>query len=145
MNHTAKQLLSIGLISLTLSACATNYNAQAPAADAHASLGKITQKQTIQQYAERRTSPVDVSVGVGGGGSHIGWGINFGLNQILNMGQLSSPEYMYRYTVQTTPNETFVVQTGDEFNVNDCVTVWQRANDATYPRIRINSSCTLPR
>lgn len=144
MNRTLTQTLGIGLISLTLAACATNNNSKTPAADARASLGKITQKQTIQQYSERRNSPVDVSVGVGGGGSHVGWGINFGLNQILNMGQLSSPEYMYRYTVQTNPNETFVVQTGDEFNVNDCVTVWQRSNDATYPRIRANSSCTLP-
>ena len=102
------------------------------------------QKQTIQQYSQRRSSPVDVSVGVGGGG-HVGWGVNVGLGQIFNLGQISSPEVMYRYTVQTNPNETFIVQTGDEFNVNDCVTLWQRTNDATYPRIRINSSCTLPR
>ena len=78
-------------------------------------------------------------------GGHVGWGVNVGLGQIFNLGQISSPEVMYRYTVQTNPNETFIVQTGDEFNVNDCVTLWQRTNDATYPRIRINSSCTLPR
>lgn len=143
MNRTSKHLLSIAILSLTLSACATNTNSQTPAPDARASLGKITEKQTIRQYAERRTSPVDVSVGVGGGGGHIGWGINFGLAQILNIGQLSSPETLYRYTVQTSPSESLVIQTSDEFNVKDCVTVWQRANDASYPRIRINSSCTL--
>ena len=145
MNTRLTQIFSIGLISLTLVACAaTDSNSKSPAADARASLGKITQKQTIQQYSQRRSSPVDVSVGVGGGG-HVGWGVNVGLGQIFNIGQLSSPEVMYRYTVQTNPNETFIVQTGDEFNVNDCVTLWQRSNDATYPRIRINSSCTLPR
>ena len=145
MNTRLTQILSIGLISLTLVACAaTDSNSKSPAADARASLGKITQKQTIQQYSQRRSSPVDVSVGVGGGG-HVGWGVNVGLGQIFNLGQISSPEVMYRYTVQTNPNETFIVQTGDEFNVNDCVTLWQRTNDATYPRIRINSSCTLPR
>jgi len=144
MNTRLTQIFSIGLISLTLVACAaTDSNSKSPAADARASLGKITQKQTIQQYSQRRSSPVDVSVGVGGGG-HVGWGVNVGLGQIFNLGQISSPEVMYRYTVQTNPNETFVVQTGDEFNVNDCVTVWQRSNDATYPRIRANSSCTLP-
>ena len=145
MNTRLTQIFSIGLISLTLVACAaTDSNSISPAADARASLGKITQKQTIQQYSQRRSSPVDVSVGVGGGG-HVGWGVNVGLGQIFNLGQISSPEVMYRYTVQTNPNETFIVQTGDEFNVNDCVTLWQRTNDATYPRIRINSSCTLPR
>ena len=145
MNTRLTQIFSIGLISLTLVACAaTDSNSKSPAADARASLGKITQKQTIQQYSQRRNSPVDVSVGVGGGG-HVGWGVNVGLGQIFNLGQISSPEVMYRYTVQTNPNETFIVQTGDEFNVNDCVTLWQRTNDATYPRIRINSSCTLPR
>ena len=145
MNTRLTQIFSIGLISLTLTACAaTDSNSKSPAADARASLGKITQKQTIQQYSQRRSSPVDVSVGVGGGG-HVGWGVNVGLGQIFNLGQISSPEVMYRYTVQTNPNETFIVQTGDEFNVNDCVTLWQRTNDATYPRIRINSSCTLPR
>ena len=145
MNTRLTQIFSIGLISLTLVACAaTDSNSKSPAADARASLGKITQKQTIQQYSQRRSSPVDVSVGVGGGGN-VGWGVNVGLGQIFNIGQLSSPEVMYRYTVQTNPNETFIVQTGDEFNVNDCVTLWQRTNDATYPRIRINSSCTLPR
>jgi Tfp pilus assembly protein PilW len=145
MNTRLTQIFSIGLISLTLVACAaTDSNSKSPAADARASLGKITQKQTIQQYSQRRSSPVDVSVGVGGGG-HVGWGVNVGLGQIFNLGQISSPEVMYRYTVQTNPNETFIVQTGDEFNVNDCVTLWQRTNDATYPRIRINSSCTLPR
>ena len=145
MNTRLPQIFSIGLISLTLVACAaTDSNSKSPAADARASLGKITQKQTIQQYSQRRSSPVDVSVGVGGGG-HVGWGVNVGLGQIFNLGQISSPEVMYRYTVQTNPNETFIVQTGDEFNVNDCVTLWQRTNDATYPRIRINSSCTLPR
>ena len=144
MNTRLTQIFSIGLISLTLVACAaTDSNSKSPAADARASLGKITQKQTIQQYSQRRSSPVDVSVGVGGGG-HVGWGVNVGLGQIFNLGQISSPEVMYRYTVQTNPNETFIVQTGDEFNVNDCVTVWQRSNDATYPRIRANSSCTLP-
>ena len=145
MNTRLTQIFSIGLISLTLVACAaTDSNSKSPAADARASLGKITQKQTIQQYSQRRSSPVDVSVGVGGGG-HVGWGVNVGLGQIFNLGQISSPEVMYRYTVQTNPNETLIVQTGDEFNVNDCVTVWQRTNDATYPRIRANSSCTLPR
>ena len=145
MNTRLTQIFSIGLISLTLVACAaTDSNSKSPAADARASLGKITQKQTLQQYSQRRSSPVDVSVGVGGGG-HVGWGVNVGLGQIFNLGQISSPEVMYRYTVQTNPNETFIVQTGDEFNVNDCVTLWQRSNDATYPRIRINSSCTLPR
>ena len=145
MNTRLTQIFSIGLISLTLVACAaTDSNSKSPAADARASLGKITQKQTIQQYSQRRSSQVDVSVGVGGGG-HVGWGVNVGLGQIFNLGQISSPEVMYRYTVQTNPNETFIVQTGDEFNVNDCVTLWQRTNDATYPRIRINSSCTLPR
>ena len=145
MNTRLTQIFSIGLISLTLVACAaTDSNSKSPAADARASLGKITQKQTIQQYSQRRSSPVDVSVGVGGGGN-VGWGVNVGLGQIFNLGQISSPEVMYRYTVQTNPNETFIVQTGDEFNVNDCVTLWQRTNDATYPRIRINSSCTLPR
>ena len=145
MNTRLTQIFSISLISLTLVACAaTDSNSKSPAADARASLGKITQKQTIQQYSQRRSSPVDVSVGVGGGG-HVGWGVNVGLGQIFNLGQISSPEVMYRYTVQTNPNETFIVQTGDEFNVNDCVTLWQRTNDATYPRIRINSSCTLPR
>ena len=145
MNTRLTQIFSIGLISLTLVACAaTDSNSKSPAADARASLGKITQKQTIQQYSQRRSSTVDVSVGVGGGG-HVGWGVNVGLGQIFNLGQISSPEVMYRYTVQTNPNETFIVQTGDEFNVNDCVTLWQRTNDATYPRIRINSSCTLPR
>ena len=145
MNTRLTQIFSIGLISLTLVACAaTDSNSKSPAADARASLGKITQKQTIQQYSQRRSSPVDVSVGVGGGG-HVGWGVNVGLGQIFNLGQISSPEVMYRYTVQTNPNETFIVQTGDEFNVNDCVTLWQRTNDATYQRIRINSSCTLPR
>ena len=145
MNTRLTQIFSIGLISLTLVACAaTDSNSKSPAADARASLGKITQKQTIQQYSQRRSSPVDVSVGVGGGG-HVGWGVNVGLGQIFNLGQISSPEVMYRYTVQTNPTETFIVQTGDEFNVNDCVTLWQRTNDATYPRIRINSSCTLPR
>ena len=145
MNTRLTQIFSIGLISLTLVACAaTDSNSKSPAADARASLGKITQKQTIQQYSQRRSSPVDVSVGVGGGG-HVGWGVNIGLGQIFNLGQISSPEVMYRYTVQTNPNETLIVQTGDEFNVNDCVTVWQRTNDATYPRIRANSSCTLPR
>ncbi len=145
MNTRLTQIFIIGLISLTLVACAaTDSNSKSPAADARASLGKITQKQTIQQYSQRRSSPVDVSVGVGGGG-HVGWGVNVGLGQIFNLGQISSPEVMYRYTVQTNPNETFIVQTGDEFNVNDCVTLWQRTNDATYPRIRINSSCTLPR
>ena len=145
MNTRLTQIFSIGLISLTLVACAaTDSNSKSPAADARASLGKITQKQTIQQCSQRRSSPVDVSVGVGGGG-HVGWGVNVGLGQIFNLGQISSPEVMYRYTVQTNPNETFIVQTGDEFNVNDCVTLWQRTNDATYPRIRINSSCTLPR
>ena len=145
MNTRLTQIFCIGLISLTLVACAaTDSNSKSPAADARASLGKITQKQTIQQYSQRRSSPVDVSVGVGGGG-HVGWGVNVGLGQIFNLGQISSPEVMYRYTVQTNPNETFIVQTGDEFNVNDCVTLWQRTNDATYPRIRINSSCTLPR
>ena len=145
MNTRLTQIFSIGLISLTLVACAaTDSNSKSPAADARASLGKITQKQTIQQYSQRRSSPVDVSVGVGGGG-HVGWGVNVGLGQIFNLGQISSPEVMYRYTVQTNPNETLIVQTGDEFNVNDCVTLWQRTNDATYPRIRINSSCTLPR
>ena len=145
MNTRLTQIFSIGLISQTLVACAaTDSNSKSPAADARASLGKITQKQTIQQYSQRRSSPVDVSVGVGGGG-HVGWGVNVGLGQIFNLGQISSPEVMYRYTVQTNPNETFIVQTGDEFNVNDCVTLWQRTNDATYPRIRINSSCTLPR
>ena len=145
MNTRLTQIFSIGLISLTLVACAaTDSNSKSPAADARASLGKITQKQTIQQYSQRRSSPVDVSVGVGGGG-HVGWGVNVGLGQIFNLGQISSPEVMYRYTVQTNPNETFIVQTGDEFNVNDCVTLWQRTNDAIYPRIRINSSCTLPR
>ena len=145
MNTRLTQIFSIGLISLTLAACAaTDSNSKSPAADARASLGKITQKQTIQQYSQRRSSPVDVSVGVGGGGN-VGWGVNVGLGQIFNLGQISSPEVMYRYTVQTNPNETFIVQTGDEFNVNDCVTLWQRTNDAAYPRIRINSSCTLPR
>ena len=145
MNTRLTQIFSIGLISLTLVACAaTDSNSKSPAADARASLGQITQKQTSQQYSQRRSSPVDVSVGVGGGG-HVGWGVNVGLGQIFNLGQISSPEVMYRYTVQTNPNETFIVQTGDEFNVNDCVTLWQRTNDATYPRIRINSSCTLPR
>ena len=145
MNTRLTQIFSIVLISLTLAACAaTDSNSKSPAADARASLGKITQKQTIQQYSQRRSSPVDVSVGVGGGG-HVGWGVNVGLGQIFNLGQISSPEVMYRYTVQTNPNETFIVQTSDEFNVNDCVTLWQRTNDATYPRIRINSSCTLPR
>ena len=145
MNTRLTQIFSIGLISLTLVACAaTDSNSKSPAADARASLGKITQKQTLQQDSQRRSRPVDVSVGVGGGG-HVGWGVNVGLGQIFNLGQISSPEVMYRYTVQTNPNETFIVQTGDEFNVNDCVTLWQRTNDATYPRIRINSSCTLPR
>ena len=145
MNTRLTQIFSIVLISLTLAACAaTDSNSKSPAADARASLGKITQKQTVQQYSQRRNSPVDVSVGVGGGG-HVGWGVNVGLGQIFNLGQISSPEVMYRYTVQTNPNETFIVQTSDEFNVNDCVTLWQRTNDATYPRIRINSSCTLPR
>lgn len=142
MNRTSKHLLGIAILSLTLSACATNSNSQAPAPDARASLGKITDKQTIRQYSERRTSPVDVGVSVGGGG-HVGWGVSFGLAQILNIGQLSSPEVLYRYTVQTAPKESMVIQSGDEFNINDCVTVWQRANDATYPRIRINNSCTL--
>ena len=125
MNTRLTQIFSIGLISLTRVACAaTDSNSKAPAADARASLGKITQKQTIQQYSQRRSSPVDVSVGVGGGG-HVGWGVNVGLGQIFNLGQISSPEVMYRYTVQTNPNETFIVQTGDEFNVNDCVTLWR--------------------
>lgn len=143
MKSTYKQLIGIVLTSLLLTACATDSNSKAPANDARASLGKVAQKQTIQQYSERRSNPVDIGVGIGGGG-HVGWGISVGLGQILNMGQMSSPEVMYRYTVQTTPNETFVVQTGDEFNVNDCVTVWQRSNDATYPRIRSNSLCALP-
>ena len=143
MKHIFKHTVSVALVSLILSACATNSNSQAPAPDARASLGKITEKQTIRQYSERRTSPVDVSVGVGGGGGHVGWGVNFGLAQILNIGQLSSPEILYRYTVQTQPKESLIIQTSDEFNLNDCVTVWQRPNDASYPRLRINSSCTL--
>ena len=57
-------------IGLMLTACATN--SQNVATDARASLGKITEKQTIQQYEQRRTSPVDVSVGVGGGGGSNG-------------------------------------------------------------------------
>ena len=64
-------------IGLMLTACATN--SQNIATDARASLGKITDKQTIQQYEQRRTSPVDVSVGVGGGGGNIGGGISIGL------------------------------------------------------------------
>ena len=141
--HT-KQLSIILMTSLLLGACATGDSNSKPAsADARASLGKVTQKQTIQQYEQRQSSPVDVGIGVGGGGSHIGWGISFGLSQILNAGRsMSSPKIMYRYTVQTTPSETLIVQTGDEFNVNDCVTVWQRSNDTTYPRIHKNSSCT---
>jgi hypothetical protein len=84
---------------------------------------------------------VDVSVGVGGGG-HVGWGVNVGLGQIFNIGQLSSPEVMYRYTVQSGKSESFVVQTSDNFMVNDCVTIWQRPTDATYPRLRLNSNCS---
>ena len=138
--HLAKGL-GILSISLAMTACATH--SQGIATDARASLGKITNKQTIQQYEQRRTSPVDVNVGVGGGGGHIGWGISFGLAQIL-MNGMSSPEVMYRYTVQSGTNESFVVQTGDNFMVNDCVTIWQRPTDASYPRLGINNSCTLP-
>ena len=65
MKHIFKHTVSVALLSLMLSACATNSNSQAPAPDARASLGKITEKQTIRQYSERRTSPVDVRVGVG--------------------------------------------------------------------------------
>lgn len=128
-------------IGLMLTACATN--PQSVATDARASLGKITDKQTIQQYEQRRTSPVDVSVGVGGGGGNIGWGISFGLAQIL-MNGISSPETMYRYTVQSGTSESFVIQSSDNFMVNDCVTVWQRPTDATYPRLSLNGNCTLP-
>lgn len=127
-------------ISLILTACATG--SKTIATDARASLGKITEKQTIQQNEQRRTSPVDVSVGVGGGG-HVGWGISFGLAQILLNG-LSTPEVTYRYTVQSGTAESFVIQSNDNFMVNDCVTVWQRPTDATYPRLSLNSNCTLP-
>ena len=128
-------------IGLVLTACATNTSNIAT--DARASLGKITEKQTIQQYEQRRTSPVDVSVGVGGGGGNIGWGISFGLAQILLNG-LSSPETMYLYTVQSGTRESFVIQRSDNFMVNDCVTIWQLPTDATYPRLSSNSTCTLP-
>ena len=135
------KIASTFAIGLMLTACATS--SQNIATDARASLGKITEKQTIQQYEQRRTSPVDVSVGVGGGGGNIGWGISFGLAQILLNG-LSSPETMYRYTVQSGKTESFVIQSSDNFMVNDCVTVWQRPTDATYPRLSLNSNCTLP-
>ena len=133
------KIASILSISLIMSACATG--SKTIATDAQASLGTITDKQTIQPYEQRRTSPVDVNVGVGGGGGNIGWGISFGLAQIL-MNGISSPEVMYRYTVQSGKSESFVVQTSDNFMVNDCVTIWQRPTDATYPRLRLNSNCS---
>lgn len=138
-----KSLSSILIISALLTACAST-NSHRIAADARPALGKITDKQTIQQYQQRRASPVDVNVGLGGFGGHLGWGVSLGLAQLLNIGSVSSPEVMYRYTVQLSPAETTVVQTTDAFNLNDCVTVWQRATDATYPRLRLNSSCVLP-
>ena len=140
----AQILCSIG-IALTVSACATSANSQAVDADARASIGTITQKQTLQQYEQRRTSPVDVNVGIGGGGNHIGWGISFGLAQILLDSAVNAPRISYRYTVETRPYETYVVQTSDEFALNQCVTVWLRSNDASYPRIQNNNDCNVPK
>ncbi len=131
-------------IALSLTACATSTNSLAVDSDARASIGTVVQKQTLQQYEQRRTSPVDVNVGIGGGSNHIGWGISFGLAQILLDSAVNQPKLSYRYTVQTNPNETYVVQTSDEFALNQCVTVWQRSNDVSYPRIQNNNNCSLP-
>lgn len=149
MNKPQPTRMTTTLMGLTLigmlSACATNTNSQAVSGDARPFIGHVTQKQTIQQQRPYRNSPIDVNVGIGGGSGHIGWGVSVGLAQLLLNSAMNTPINSYRYTVQTNPNETYIIQTNDEFTVSECVTVWLRSNDATYPRIQPNSGCTLPR
>ena len=132
--------LTLIFVSLAFTACSTT---QSNSPQASAQLGTVTQKETIISQTTHRGSPIDIGVGLGGGG-HIGWGLSLGLGQLLGLGQRTTTETIYQYRIKMDANESLVMQNTQDVAVGSCLTVLKLANDRNYPKIEANPACYLP-
>jgi hypothetical protein len=120
---------------LLLNACASTSNQPIVS---HSQIGKISAKETIVSDT-RRSSPIDVGVGFGGGGN-FGWGVSLGLEQLLNLGRGVTTSYVYRVAINN--NEMLTVQSERQFNVNDCVNVLSETGRNRAPVLVESQDCS---
>lgn len=134
--------IALLLVPVLLAACASTTGISPQAT---MRLGKITEKQTFtQQVNQYRRMPIDVGIGFGGGGSHVGWGINMGMNQLFGLNDYYRNETVYQYKIEVAKNDFLVIQSNQNLSPNQCVTVYELPNDSNYPQIASNLDCKLP-
>ncbi|TDR31665.1 hypothetical protein [Hydromonas duriensis] len=134
--------LTLLIMPIFLAACASTTGISPQAT---MRLGKITEKQTSTQpvYQGNRL-PIDVGFGFGGGGDHIGWGINMGLNQIFALSDSYRNETIYQYKVEVAKNDFLLIRSNQNLSPDQCVTVYELPNNGDYPKIAGNLDCKLP-
>lgn len=132
--------MSILLISLYLAACAST-GGVSPQASMR--MGKIAEKQTFTRQVYQR-NPIDMGIGIGGGGGHLGWGINMGLNELFALNDYRRMETVYQYKIEVAKNDFLIIQSNQNLSPTQCVTVYELPNDADYPQIAANLDCKLP-
>ncbi|AXF85834.1 hypothetical protein DTO96_101574 [Ephemeroptericola cinctiostellae] len=131
---------SLLAIALMLTACAST-NGISPQASMR--LGKIAEKQTFTKQTNHR-NPINMGVGIGGGGGHIGWGMNMGLNEIFGLSDYNTTETVFQYKIEVAKNDYLIIQSNQNLSPNQCVTVYELPNNSDYPQIAANLDCKLP-
>lgn len=127
------------LISSSLWGCASTSNT---VSNTSQKLGTVIQKDTIITQPARRSSPIDIGIGLGGGGN-IGWGINLGLGRLFELAQPAT-QTVFQYKIKIAENESLMIQSTQDFGVGSCLTVLERAGDRNFPQIQGNPSCQKP-
>ena len=127
------------LISSSLWGCASTNNSTANTSQ---KLGTVIQKDTIITQPARRSSPIDIGIGLGGGGN-IGWGVNLGLGRLFELAQPTT-QTVFQYKIKMAENESLMIQSAQDFGVGSCLTVLERAGDRNFPQIQGNPSCQKP-
>lgn len=132
--------LSLLTASLTLAACASTAGISPQAS---VRLGKIAEKQTFTKQVHHR-NPINMGVGFGGGGGHIGWGLNMGLNELFGLSDYNTTETVFQYKIEVAKNDYLIIQSNQNLSPNQCVTVYELPNNSDYPQIAGNLDCKLP-
>ncbi len=132
--------LSLLAITLILTACAST-NGISPQASMR--LGKIAEKQTFTKQTHHR-NPINMGVGFGGGGGHIGWAMNMGLNDFFGLNDYNTTETVFQYKIEVAKNDYLIIQSNQNLSPNQCVTVYELPNNSDYPQIAANLDCKLP-
>ena len=132
--------LSLLAITLILTACAST-NGISPQASMR--LGKIAEKQPFTKQTHHRNL-INMGVGFGGGGGHIGWAMNMGLNDFFGLNDYNTTETVFQYKIEVAKNDYLIIQSNQNLSPNQCVTVYELPNNSDYPQIAANLDCKLP-